>query len=192
MTCVQGKKESFNHCLMKTSILPFFPKSYKKKSNIIYCWLRSDFGFSVKIHIPHSHLARLTVNMTVLRTVPTNKRYFFPGVWLCRKRRSQQVLLKSEKKTGGNHAFFKDNSWIISVKSLKIQSNVWRSFSNWSVINFSLKNVWLPHIFFLDTNGTYKDILPTDSFKPHKNITVFESITDRKTKYLEMRRTYAQ
>lgn len=28
MTCVQGKKESFNHCLMKTSILPFFPKSY--------------------------------------------------------------------------------------------------------------------------------------------------------------------
>ena len=40
----------------------------------------------------------------------------------------------------------------------------------------SLKNAWLPHIFFLDTNGTYKDLLSTDSFKPHKNITVFESI----------------
>jgi len=45
----------------------------------------------------------------------------------------------------------------------------------------SLKNAWLPHIFFLDANGTYKDLLSTDSFKPHKNITVFESITDRKT-----------
>ena len=40
----------------------------------------------------------------------------------------------------------------------------------------------LPHIFFLDTNGTYKDLLSTDSFKPRKNITVFESITDRKTR----------
>ena len=36
--------------------------------------------------------------------------------------------------------------------------------------------------FVLDTNGTYKDLLSMDSFKPHKNITVFESITDRKTR----------
>ena len=42
------------------------------------------------------------------------------------------------------------------------------------------KNAWLPHIFFLDTNGTYTGLLSTDSFKPRKNITVFESITDRK------------
>ena len=34
----------------------------------------------------------------------------------------------------------------------------------------------------LDTNDTYKDLLSTDSFKPRKNITVFESITDRKTR----------
>ena len=46
----------------------------------------------------------------------------------------------------------------------------------------SLKNVWLPHIFFLDTNGTYKDLLSSDSFKPHRNITVFERITDRRTR----------
>ena len=46
----------------------------------------------------------------------------------------------------------------------------------------SLKNAWLPHIFFLDTIGTYKDLLSTDSFKPRKNITVFVSITDRKTR----------
>ena len=37
-----------------------------------------------------------------------------------------------------------------------------------------------PHIFFLDTNGTYKDLLCTDTFKPRKNIAVFVSITDRK------------
>ena len=46
----------------------------------------------------------------------------------------------------------------------------------------SLKNAWLPHIFFFDTNGTYKDLLSTDSFKPRKNNTVFVSITDRKTR----------
>jgi len=30
--------------------------------------------------------------------------------------------LKSEKKIGGNHAFFKDNSLIISVKALKYKA----------------------------------------------------------------------
>ena len=43
-----------------------------------------------------------------------------------------------------------DNSWIISVKSFKIQSNVWRSFSNWSLI-ISQKCMVTP-IFVLDTN----------------------------------------
>jgi len=46
----------------------------------------------------------------------------------------------------------------------------------------SLKNAWLPHIFFLDTSGTYKALRSTNSFKPRKNITVFESITDWKTR----------
>ena len=46
----------------------------------------------------------------------------------------------------------------------------------------SLKTAWLLHIFFLDTNGTYKDLLSTDSFKQCKNITVFVSITDRKSR----------
>ena len=36
--------------------------------------------------------------------------------------------------------------------------------------------------FWIPCNGTYKDLLSTDSFKPRKNITVFESITDRKTR----------
>ena len=48
--------------------------------------------------------------------------------------------------------------------------------------HLSLKNARLPHIFFLDTNSTYKDLLSTDSFNPSKNTTVFESITNRKTR----------
>ena len=44
----------------------------------------------------------------------------------------------------------------------------------------SLKNAWLPPIFFLDTKSTYKT---------SKNIPVLVSIGDRKSEYLEMRRT---
>ena len=56
----------------------------------------------------------------------------------------------------------------------------------------SLKNAWLPPIFFLDTKSTYEDLLSLHSFKPRKNIPALVSITDRKSEYLEMRRTYAQ
>ena len=58
--------------------------------------------------------------------------------------------------------------------------------------SLSLKNAWLPPIFFLDTKSTYSDLLSPDSFKPRKNIPVLVSIDDRKSEYLEMRRTYAQ
>ena len=56
----------------------------------------------------------------------------------------------------------------------------------------SLKNAWLPPIFFLDTKTTYFYLLSPDSFKPCKNILVLVSITDRKLEYLEMCRMYAQ
>ena len=56
----------------------------------------------------------------------------------------------------------------------------------------SLKNAWLPPIFFLDTKTTSFYLLSPDSFKPCKNIPVLVSITDGKLEYLEMRRTYAQ
>ena len=56
----------------------------------------------------------------------------------------------------------------------------------------SLKNAWLPPIFFLDAKTTYFYLLSPDSFKPRKNIPVLVSITDRELEYLEMRRTYAQ
>ena len=54
----------------------------------------------------------------------------------------------------------------------------------------SLKNAWLPPIFILDTKITYEDLLYLHSFKPHKNIPALVSIGDRKSEYLEMRRTY--
>ena len=58
----------------------------------------------------------------------------------------------------------------------------------------SLKNAWLPPVFLFDTKTTYRDlpVLSLDSFKLRKNIPVLVSITDRKPKYLDMRRTYAQ
>ena len=56
----------------------------------------------------------------------------------------------------------------------------------------SHKNAWLPPIFFLDTKSTYYDLVTPDSFRPGKNIPVLVSIGDRKSEYLEMRRTYAQ
>ena len=55
-----------------------------------------------------------------------------------------------------------------------------------------LKSARLPPIFFLDTKSTYWDQLSPDSFKLRKNIPVWVSISDRKSQYLEMRRTYAQ
>ena len=104
------------------------------------------------------------------------------------------MLLKSKKKTGGDHTFCKDNfnmNNIHLVKSLKIQSNVWCSFSDWSLIK-SLKTSWLPPIFFFGYQEYLLRSTFSDSFKPRKNIPVLVSITDRKSEYLKMRRTYAQ
>jgi len=56
----------------------------------------------------------------------------------------------------------------------------------------SLKNAWLPPTFLLDTKSTYQDLLSPDSFKPCKNIPVLVNNGDRKSEYLDMRRTYAQ
>ena len=50
----------------------------------------------------------------------------------------------SERKLG---VTTQDNSWIISVKSFKIESNVWRSFSNWSLI-ISQKCMATPNFLF--------------------------------------------
>ena len=56
----------------------------------------------------------------------------------------------------------------------------------------SLKNAWLPPIFFLDTKSVSQVLLSPHKFKPRKNIPALVSTTDRKSEYLEMRRTHAQ
>ena len=90
------------------------------------------------------------------------------------------MLLESKTKIGVTTHFSKiiDESYL--EKALKYKT-MYGVLSQIQAL-FSLKNAWLPHICFSDTSGTYKDLLSTDTFKPHKNITVFESITDRKTR----------
>ena len=56
----------------------------------------------------------------------------------------------------------------------------------------SLKNAWLPPIFFLDTKIICKVLLSPHSFKARKNILVLVGTTHRKPEYLEMHRPYAQ
>ena len=60
----------------------------------------------VKRGLAKEYLAQVKMK---LRTVPTNTEVFLCGLWLCGKSRSQQGLLESKKKIGGNHAFFRDN-----------------------------------------------------------------------------------
>ena len=59
-------------------------------------------------------------------------------------------------------------------------------------VSLSLKNVWLPQMFFLDTKSTCQVLLSPNSFKPRKTTLVLIGTTHRKPKYLEMRVTYAQ
>ena len=74
----------------------------------------------------------------VLRMAPTNSKISFPRFMIMQK----MLILTS----GGNRAFSKDNSWIIFVNSLKLQSNEWRSSQIEAYL--SLKNAWLAPIFF--------------------------------------------
>ena len=68
----------------------------------------------------------------------------------------------------------------IILNSSEIQSNVWRFFQIEALL--SLKNAWLPPIFFLDTKSTFLVLLSPHSFKPRKNIPVLVGITHRKSR----------
>ena len=56
----------------------------------------------------------------------------------------------------------------------------------------SLKNAWLPPIFFLDSDSPCYNLLYPRSLKPRKNIVVLVDKFLKKPEYPEMRRTYAQ
>ena len=51
---------------------------------------------------------------------------------------------------------------------------------------FSLKNAWLPPIFFLDIKNTCQVLFSPNSLKPHKNIHVLVGNTHRKPEYHKM------
>ena len=72
--------------------------------------------------------------------------------------------------------FFSDNEATIILKNTKIQSNVWLFFSQIEAF-LSLKNAWLPQIFFSDTKSTWWVLLSPHRFKPRKNIPVLVDTT---------------
>ena len=59
-------------------------------------------------------------------------------------------------------------------------------------LNYLSKMHGYPQFSFWIPRVLTKTSLSPDSFKPRKNIPVLVSIGDRKSEYLEMRRTYAQ
>ena len=82
----------------------------------------------------------------------TNSKVFLSGLLNMREKQILTSVIEIKKKIGGNHAFFEDNLSTIFGKSFNIQSNVWRSFP-FIEAQLSLKNAWLPPIFFLDTKS---------------------------------------
>ena len=62
--------------------------------------------------------------------VPTNTGIFSRGLKLCGESRTEQVLLVSKKKIGGNHAFFSDK------KASKWKKNAIHCFAFYLFIYF--------------------------------------------------------
>ena len=104
---------------------PHIPDSTSHCSWSKYSSLYLNFSLTVRKKKQCCYGGRSIFGMH-LRTVPTNKDIFSP---VCDYAGNVDLI-----KSYWNPKRFKDNSWIISVKSFKIQSNVWRSFSNWRLI----------------------------------------------------------
>ena len=56
-----------------------------------------------------AYVLRISRYSGLLWVVPTNTGIFLRGLKLYGESRTKQILLVSEKKIGGNHAFFRDN-----------------------------------------------------------------------------------
>ena len=56
-----------------------------------------------------AYVLRISRYSGFLWVVPTNTGIFLRGLKLCGESRTQQMLLASPQKIGGNHAFFRDN-----------------------------------------------------------------------------------
>ena len=91
--------------------------------------------------------------ISVLRTVPPNTEVFL------RSLREKQILVWAtgiQKEIGVSEQFYRNNEATIILKRNKIQRNVLcMAFFFQIKAPLSLKNVWLPPIFCLDTKSTF-------------------------------------
>ena len=86
-----------------------------------------------------------------LWVVPTNTGIFLRGFKLCKESTTQQVLLASKMRIGGNHAFFRGNKASIWKKRHRLLCIL--QLFRIIVAKLSQKNARLSPIFFLDFNG---------------------------------------
>ena len=74
-----------------------------------------------------------------------------------------------KRKLRGNHALFRDNkAWNLEKTPYMCTLLCILLFFRIIVALLSLKTVWLPAIFFLDSNSPYQDLL-SPHLKPHKS-----------------------
>ena len=75
----------------------------------ISCLVSSNSTLSRTLSASLRTVPTFTTSHTFLSVVPTNTGIFLRGLKLWGESRTQQVLLVSKMKIGGNHAFFRDN-----------------------------------------------------------------------------------
>ena len=98
-----------------------------------------------------AYVLRIAKYSGFLWVVPTNTGIFLRGLKLYEESRTYQMLLVPQKKIGGNHAFFRDNlSFNLGKKSHTLLYIL--AFYIDITAKISLKNAWLPPIFFLNSN----------------------------------------
>ena len=81
-----------------------------------------------------AYVLRISRYLGFLWVVPTNTRIFLRILKLCGESRTKQVLLVSEKKIGGNHAFFRDSL------SFNLGKNAIHCFVFWRFLEISWLN----------------------------------------------------
>ena len=75
-----------------------------------------------------AYILRISRYSGFLWVVPTNTGIFLRGLKLFGETRTQQVVLVSKKKIGGNHAVFRDNKASISEKKNAINCFIFYCF----------------------------------------------------------------
>ena len=91
LTCTK----TFSEIIFRSLLLEGIFISILLKDGAYYCYC--------------AYVLRISRYSGFLWVVPTNTGIFLRALKLCGESRAKQVLLVSKKKTGGNHAFFREN-----------------------------------------------------------------------------------